>query len=288
MPDPVEPSPLDSHAHGPAPDEREALLGRLETELILAQKMALTGELVPGIAHELNNPLAAILGFSQLIRQDAALPADLRENADLLVEEASRTRRIVQDLFDFLRQRPPERHPTAIRALVDSVLSLQAASIGRGQVQLDLDIPDDLPAVALDRGQLQQVLLTLTHDCVDRITQGGGSGIRISAAREGDDGDGGAGRVRITVSDDGPGLETTHDEPGFDAFAMTAPPADPSGLGLWVSAAIVRAHGGRLRAIASAFGRGAAFTFDLPIEAVPVDPTVDGTPATQAEPGAAR
>ena len=90
--------------------------------------MEVTGRLAPGVAHELNNPLAAILGFSQLIRGDPSLPEDLRHNADLLVAEAERTRQIAGNLLDFLAHRPPERHPTSIRALIDSVLSLQAGS----------------------------------------------------------------------------------------------------------------------------------------------------------------
>jgi signal transduction histidine kinase len=259
----------------------------VEAERIQAHKMALTAQLVPGVEHELNNPLAAILGFSQLIRQDAALPADLRESADLLVEEASRTRRIVQDLFDFLRLRAPERHPTSIRSLIDSVLALQSSSTGRGRVQLDVDIRDDLPTVALDRGQLQLVLLTLTHDAVERIAREGGSRIRVSVTRDVQPGDattsGGAGdatttsgtsteRVRLTVTDDAPGTDATDIERRLDASATTSPATDPVGLGLWVSAAIIRAHGGTLRVVPSAFGHGTSFTFDLPVAGVRVEP----------------
>lgn len=255
---------------------------RLQAELIQAQKMEATGQLVSGVAHELNNPLAAILGFSQLIRQDPSLPGELRANADLLVEEASRTRRIVQNLLDFARQRPPERYPTSIKALIDSVLTLQSYTIGTGQIALELDIPDDLPIVGLDRGQLQQVLINLTHNAVYAIRHGGGSRIRISAASEsGPDGP----RVRITVMDDGPGVPPADVGRLFDAFFTTKPPSDGTGLGLPVSYGIVRSHGGELRYIPSALGRGAAFTFDLPVHGVhdepgslPADPAADVDP----------
>ena len=180
---------------------------RLQAELIQAQKMEATGQLVSGVAHELNNPLAAILGFSQLIRRDPDLPEDLRHNADLLVEEATRTRRIVQNLLDFARQRPPERHPTSIRALVDSVVALQSYSLGLGNITVDVDIPDDLPLVELDRGQLQQVLVNLTHNAVYAIRSVGGGRLRIRAAPEGP---ADAPRVRVTVTDDGPGVAVEH------------------------------------------------------------------------------
>jgi PAS domain S-box-containing protein len=248
---------------------------RLQAELIQAQKMEATGQLVSGVAHELNNPLAAILGFSQLIRQDPALPVDLRHNADLLVEEASRTRRIVQNLLDFARQRPPERYPTSIRALVDSVMTLQSYTIGKGQVELELDIPDDLPAVELDRGQMQQVLINLTHNAVYAMKHGGGGRLRISAGREGGDD---APRIRITVMDDGPGVAPENVGRLFDAFFTTKPPSDGTGLGLPVSYGIVRSHGGDLRYLPSAFGRGAAFTFDLPVHGTR-DAASDAPPA---------
>ena len=87
---------------------------RLQRELLQAQKMEALGQLVSGVAHELNNPLAAIIAFSQLLRGDDRLPDDMKHDAGLLVQEADRTRRIVQNLLDFARQRPPERRPTSI------------------------------------------------------------------------------------------------------------------------------------------------------------------------------
>ncbi len=242
---------------------------RLQAELIQAQKMEATGQLVSGVAHELNNPLASILGFSQLIRRDPALPAGLRHNADLLVEEATRTRRIVQNLLDFARQRPPERHPTAIRALIDSVLTLQSYSLGHGSIEVVVDRPDDLPGVELDRGQIQQVLVNLTHNAVYAVRHGGGSRVGINARLEGSGVDE---RVRITVMDDGSGVAPEHVEHLFEAFFTTKPAADGTGLGLPVSYGIVHSHGGELRYVPSAWGRGAAFTFDLPVRATVTEP----------------
>lgn len=244
---------------------------RLQAELIQAQKMEATGQLVSGVAHELNNPLAAILGFSQLIRGDPSLPEGLRNDADLLVEEATRTRRIVQNLLDFARQRAPERRATSIRALVESVLTLQAYSLSQGLIKVEVDIPDDLPAVELDRSQMQQVLVNLTHNAVYAIREGGGGRIAIAAETVGREAEA---RVRITVMDDGPGVAPEHVDRLFEAFFTTKPPSDGTGLGLPVSYGIVRSHGGELRYVPPPWGRGAAFTFELPVHATVVDADV--------------
>ncbi len=240
---------------------------RLEAEMVAAQKMDVAGRLAPGVAHELGNPLAAILGFSQLIRSDPSLPEDLRQNADQLAKEAERTRDIAGNLLDFLTHRPPERRSTSIRTLIDSVLSLQASSLSAGTIEVEVDVPDDLPPVELDRGQLQQVLVNLTRNAIEAVGSGGGRKIGINAVREGR-----AGldeRVRITVVDDGRGVAPEQVDRLFEAFFSTKPPGDGSGLSLSVSQAIVRSHGGDLRFAPSPSGRGAAFTFDLPVRAAP-------------------
>jgi PAS domain S-box-containing protein len=241
---------------------------RLQAELIQAQKMEATGHLVTGVAHELNNPLAAILGFSQLIRRDQALPDDLRHNADLLVGEATRTRRIVEDLLDFARQRPPERYPTPIASLVESVVTLMTYQLGTSRIALEVEVEPDLPPVELDRSQLQQVLVNLVQNAIDAMAGGSGSKVRLVASlerhRRGD-------HVRITVLDDGPGVPPDHVERLFEAFFTSKPSTQGTGLGLPVSAGIVRSHGGELRYVPSPLGRGAAFTFDLPVRAVVVD-----------------
>lgn len=242
---------------------------RLQGELVAAQKMEVAGRLAPGVAHELGNPLAAILGFSQLIRRDPSLPKDLRENAILLTAEAERTRRIAANLLDFVAHRPPERRSTSLRALVDSVLDLQTLSLGGGTIDIEVDIPDDIPPVQIDRGQLQQVFINLTRNAIEAVRTGGGRRIAINAIREGRKGR--DERVRITVMDDGAGVAPEHVDRLFEAFFTTKPGGDASGLGLSVSQAIVRSHGGALRYAPSPWGRGAAFTLDLPVLAAPWD-----------------
>ncbi len=135
---------------------------RMQTELLHAQKMEALGQLISGVAHELNNPLSAIIAFSQLLRSDERLPADLVHDADLLVQEADRTRRIVQNLLDFARQRTPDRQPTQLAPLLERTLELNAYALRAGRIEVRLLLPTDLPPVLIDSDQIQQVLLNLT------------------------------------------------------------------------------------------------------------------------------
>ncbi len=248
---------------------------RLQGELIQAQKMEAIGLLVAGVAHELNNPLASIVAFSQLIRTDPELPDELRHQADMLVQEANRTRVIVGNLLDFARARPPERVLNALRPLVDSVLGLQAYSFGKGGLAVVVDIPDDLPLIPLDRSQIQQVLVNLTVNAAQAIrATGHGGRLRIGAAAAIDAG--GEPIVRIEVSDDGPGIPAEITDRLFMPFVTTKAPGQGTGLGLSVTFGIVTGHGGTLRHEPGPRGVGTTFIIELPLRhdvvgAVPAD-----------------
>ncbi len=237
---------------------------RLQQELLQAQKMEALGQLVAGVAHELNNPLAAIVAFSQLMRGDERLPPDLHRDAGLLVQEADRTRRIVQNLLEFARQRRPERRPTSLRELVQRTLELQSYSLGAGAISVKLELPEDLPPVDVDRIQIQQVLLNLTLNAIQSIRGSKASGeiaITASHERRGDAGD--AGGVRVSVSDDGPGVPESARDHLFEPFFTTKPVGEGTGLGLSVSYGIVTSHGGRLWHEPRP-GGGATFVVELP------------------------
>jgi PAS domain S-box-containing protein len=238
---------------------------RLQQELLQAQKMEAIGLLVAGVAHELNNPLASIVAFSQLIRTDPNLPAELHHDADLLIQESNRTMRIVQNLLDFARQRPPERTPMGLRTLIEGVLSLQSYTFGPGRIEPVLDIPDDIPDVPLDRAQIQQVLVNLTLNAAQAIkTQAERGSIRIAAARV--TRDDGAPMVRLSITDDGPGIPEAHRSRLFVPFFTTKAPGEGTGLGLSVSFGIVAGHGGTLRYEPGPNGIGSSFIVELPVE----------------------
>jgi two-component system, NtrC family, sensor kinase len=256
----------------PSPDPMIVTDPRLQAELIQAQKMEAIGQLVAGVAHELNNPLASIVAFSQLIRTDPQLPEDLRRQAEMLVQEANRTRVIVQNLLDFARARPPERLPTELRRLVESVLVLQSYAFGKGGLEVVVDVPADLPPILVDRAQMQQVLINLTVNAAQAIhTSGVGGTLRIAAgtARLGD----GVDVVRIEVSDDGPGVAPELTDRLFMPFVTSKPPGEGTGLGLSVSFGIVSGHGGTLRHEPGPGGVGSTFIVELPLG---VDAGADG------------
>jgi signal transduction histidine kinase len=235
---------------------------QLRLELAQAQKMDAIGQLTSGIAHELNNPLAAIIAFSQLLRRDPRLPADLRHDAELLLEEADRTRRIVKGLLDFVRRRPPERHLTDLRALVDSVLDLQSYGLTSRGIEVEVAIEPDIPPIPLDRGQIQQVLLNLTMNAIQSLSESPGGRLAIHGRLRGEGADE---FVTLTIADDGPGVPEELRDRIFMPFFTTRKADDATGLGLPVSADLVTAHGGRLRYEPGAGGRGAAFVVELPV-----------------------
>ena len=154
-----------------APDD-PARVGSVADETIRAQKLDAVARLVPGIAHELNNPLAAIVGFAELLRTDPRLPDDMRRQAELLAGETARTRQLVHALLDFLRERPPERHPTSVRALVDAALALHAYRLASSPLEVRIEIPADLPPVEIDLARIQLVLVNLLQEALDIVAAG--------------------------------------------------------------------------------------------------------------------
>ncbi len=261
---------------------------RLHGELLQAQKMEAIGSLVSGVAHELNNPLTGVIGFGGLLNSDPRLPEDMRNLAGLLVQEADRTKRIVQNLLDFARARKPERRPTPLGALVQSVLDLQSYAISANQIQVEVDIPDTVPEVDLDRAQFQQVFLNLTINAIQAMRSsarhspphlwitarlldaagngnGHGNGHGNHGTRPGRPAE--AQRVRITIRDDGPGVPEANRGRLFVPFFTTKEPGEGTGLGLSVSFGIVTAHGGQLYYEPGPGGLGSSFIIEMPVKA---------------------
>ena len=242
-----------------APDD-PARVEPAADETIRAQKLDAVSRLVPGIAHELNNPLAAIVGFAELLRTDPRLPDDMRKQAELLAGETARTRQLIHALLDFLRARPPERHPTSVRALVDAALALHAYRLASSTHAVRIEIPDDLPPVEIDRAQIQLVLVNLLQEALDVLEAGSTPGrLRIAAAPGGRD-------VRITISLDRAEAASDQDRE----------------LAWQVSATLVEAHGGALDREPGLGGVGTTLAITLPATSAPAVATAGAATPTDA------
>ncbi len=239
---------------------REILLQR---KLVQADRLSQLGALVSGVAHELNNPLAAIAAFAELLTVDAK-DSHLRESTDIIHAEAIRAGRVVQTLLDFARQRPRVSEPVDLQDIVERVLALQKSALKRSRVKAVMTMADDLPAVIGDPQELQQVVLNAVVNAIDAIEASGRPGTITIEARRTD------GHISFTVDDTGPGLSPEALERVFEPFFTTKGDRG-TGLGLTISLGLVKAIGGRLW-LQNLEGGGARLTAELPAEAVAPEP----------------
>ncbi|HEX4600701.1 MAG TPA: ATP-binding protein [Gemmatimonadales bacterium] len=236
---------------------REVLLQR---RLLQADRLSQLGALVSGVAHELNNPLAAIAAFAELLAV-APHQADLQESAEIIRSEALRAGRIVGTLLDFARQRPREQVAVDLAEVFDRVLALQRSAFKKARVRVTVSVPHDLPVVIGDPQELQQVVLNALVNARQAIEAAGRPGKIALAARRNDH------HVIVTVDDSGPGVPPEILDRVFEPFFTTKGEAG-TGLGLAISFGLVRAMGGRMW-IQNVEGGGARLAFELPMEPAP-------------------
>jgi two-component system NtrC family sensor kinase len=277
----------------PVLDGEGEYLGRLEVyrdvtsqrlmqhKLEQTEKLAALGQLISGIAHELNNPLTSIMGYAQLLlgrRLSLAQSADAR----LIHQEAERAARIVKNLLLFARGAQPERRPVNLNEIVERAASLRNYELRLENIGLSLDLDSGLPLVVADSAQLQQVLLNLIVNAEQAIRQGTGEGgINIRTLRLGHE------RVGLQVADTGPGIPAEVMPRIFDPFFTTKPAGVGTGLGLSIACSIIQDHGGEI-SVESQPGQGTKFTIELSIakgaSAVPsVRPARPVVPKMQSE-----
>ena len=230
-------------------------LRRTQEQLLHSEKMAAVGQLISGVAHELNNPLTAILGYSQLLTSCGQVGPLGLEYSEKLYKQAQRTHRIVQNLLSFARQHKPERVPVRLNQVLEDTLALRDYDLRMNNVQLILDLAPDLPLAAADPHQLQQVFLNLVNNAVDAILETSAKGeLWVRTAKEGD-------KFVVQFVDSGPGVK----DPSrvFDPFYTTKPVGKGTGLGLSICYGIITEHGGQIR-VCNIPPRGACFTIELP------------------------
>lgn len=233
-------------------------LKRLEEQLIQAEKLAAMGQMLAGVAHELNNPLTAILGATELLREGQGTEQNARRQLELTHRQARRAARIVQNLLEFSRPASPQKHPVDLNSIIDRTLQLHEHSLRSNGISVDFQRQRDLPSVAGDPNQLIQVFLNLITNAEQAIREVRDSGrIQIRIARD-------LNRLRVTVQDDGAGIKPEILSRIFDPFYTTKRPGGGTGLGLSICASIIREHRGTIDAESLPAG-GAAFTIYLPV-----------------------
>jgi PAS domain S-box-containing protein len=233
-------------------------LKRLEEQLIQAEKLAAMGQMLAGVAHELNNPLTAILGVTELLRERPGADEATQRQLELTHRQARRAARIVQNLLEFSRPASPQKKPLDVNVLIERTLQLQEHSLRRNQVEVDYQPQPGLPPVMGDGNQLIQVLLNLVTNAEQAIREVREQGrIQIRTALLAD-------RIAVTVQDDGVGIRPEALPRIFDPFYTTKRPGGGTGLGLSICMSIIREHGGNLDAQAIPEG-GSMFTLDLPV-----------------------
>ena len=231
----------------------------LQEQLIQSEKMSAIGQLVSGVAHELNNPLAGISAFAQLLLAEKRFPPDQRTAAETIYSEARRASRIVQNLLTFARQHKAEKGPAAINQVLDDTLELRGYELRVRGIDVRREYDEALPDTMGDGHQLQQVFLNLITNAEQAMERAEGRHHRLTV-RTRNDGD----IIRIEVEDTGGGIPPNLLERIFNPFFTTKPTGHGTGLGLSISLGIVREHEGRIWAENTPQG-GARFIVELPV-----------------------
>jgi two-component system NtrC family sensor kinase len=229
----------------------------MQAKLAHAERMATLGRLVSGVAHEVNNPLAAILGFTDLLLENPQVPAVAKDDLQIILQETQRTKDIVQDLLSFARQRPVKRELVNVAMILKQTAKLRSYDLQSHGVEVIEEYSGDLPTVLGDAQQLQQVFLNVLNNAYDAIEESGRRGtIRIAAARS-------EASVEIRFTDNGTGIADP--ERIFDPFFTTKQTGKGTGLGLSICYGIARAHNGEIQCWNNPGGEGSTFSIRIPI-----------------------
>ena len=253
----------------------------LETQLVQSEKLAAVGQLVSGVAHELNNPLTSIAGLSEFLLEQKELGKKDRGHLQVIQEQAERAGRIVRNLLTFARKGAAERVPVDLNDVIRRTLSLTSYDLKLKDIQVERELSGALPDVFGDRHGLQQVVLNLVTNAAHAVAENPRERPREITVSTWFDG-----QVHLRVADTGPGIPDEIAQSVFTPFFTTKEPGKGTGLGLSITYSIVESHGGQITLEPRGTRGGAAFRVDLPpapADAVrPALTPVHGTPAVNA------
>jgi signal transduction histidine kinase len=250
-------------------------LQRLQAQIVQSEKLVSLGQLAAGAAHEINNPLTAILGFSDLLADDLTLPEKARNTASKIREQARRTKTLVGNLLSFARQVPAERTLLDLNTVATNAVQLRGLDLRSGKSRIELQLESVLPGVRGDGNQLMQVFFNIISNAIDAMEANGGGVLTVKTIRD-------RGNVVILFSDTGPGLKEPHRV--FDPFYTTKPVGKGTGLGLSICFGIVQEHAGKIFCYNRPQG-GAIFRVELPavLAALPTRELTAATPSPASQ-----
>ncbi len=231
---------------------------RQNEQLAMADRLASIGELAAGTAHELNNPLAGIIGLSELLMEKNT-PDYIRRDLAMIRDEARRAANVTSNLLTFARKHKPMKQLTQINTVIKAVLELRSYAHKANSINVVSHLASDLPEIQIDHFQMQQVFLNIVINAEYFMTKAHNSGtLTIASGRQN-------GSVKVSFSDDGPGITPENLGRIFDPFFTTKEAGIGTGLGLSICHGIVVAHGGQIYARSQA-GKGATVFIELPID----------------------
>jgi two-component system NtrC family sensor kinase len=232
----------------------------LQQQLIQSEKLSAIGELISGIAHELNNPLTGVMGYSQLLQMRGDLDERAKDSLVKINNLATRCQKIVQNLLSFARKQKPERTLASINEILERTVELRSYELQVNNIELLLELDPRLPRTIADAHQLQQVFLNVITNAEQAMLEASGRGKLTIRTRS----DAAGGRVVIEIADDGPGIPEQHLTRIFDPFFTTKEVGKGTGLGLSLAYGIIKEHAGNIYA-RSRLGEGSTFVIELPV-----------------------
>jgi PAS domain S-box-containing protein len=231
---------------------------RLQEKAEISSRLAAVGEMAAGVAHEVNNPLTGVIGFSQLLAERQDLPQDAKEEVKVIADCSQRVADIVKKLLTFARQSKPVQTSTNLNHLIDNTLKLRSYVLSTANIEVTTHLDPDLPSIVIDSGQIQQVFLNLIINAEYALKKINYKGTLTITTEKVDK------HIRIIFHDNGPGITPNNLKRIFEPFFTTKPLGEGTGLGLSLSRSIILEHNGEML-VESAPGDGATFTILLPI-----------------------
>jgi two-component system NtrC family sensor kinase len=238
-------------------EQQSQRLDDARQQILRSDKLSALGQLIAGVAHELNNPLTTIIGRAEIMLGEAKDEKTLKD-LEQIASQGHRAAKIVQNLLSFARQTAPEKQLCDVNQIVKKVLEMLEHDFRVSNIEINTDLAPDLPRTMIDANQMQQVLVNIVNNAYQAMKEQGRAG-RLKVRTRGH-----GGRLTVAFTDTGPGMDAEQQGHIFEPFFTTKPESKGTGLGLSISYGIVRAHGGRID-VKSSEGDGASFIIELPI-----------------------